>query len=1072
MKRKGFTLVELIVVLAIIAILGAIAVPVITGMMKKGDEQNDEVNASLYTSVMQQFASKKAGEALLYPGLTTTGEDSEYSLLHDKSGQGLFPGYNILEYDNDDEIYAAIRREAVIAIKAFSNVKTLDGYYVAQPTKEHYQYVYYYLTGEVRIEDERTKTPIRKTDIASGVINTEDFWVYLSRDGGSGEAIGNSENGTGMVFVQIRQFGTDQLLEGTTVTLNIGSEQRTAVTGVSGTVGFSNVDLGSIYISAEKLGAVSFPDSRFYDQTGEIRVKNGGYIGDSAANPYVITLKMGSLGSIGFYKRTNTWNGTAWNVTDAYITQDVVFTSKFSVDTSKDYGFAREETYTTNAQSTGGRQELLTPEGKFLLYGPYVLRVTASNFRTYTEQVVSKVYGIDNYDNGGTGKYASATEPYEYPIIMKRPEGTGQVSGVIRWERAQQPLVGTPSYTGTWLDGYKDYAVRTRAVMKNKSTGSLYYSAYFTAESSGYYPYTISNLPDGKYEIYLDTPYGNSSKLSLSEFPSEVTIDGTEVKIDAQVYYSDVGTGSVSATVTYDSNGNNDPIPGTTVEFTRLGSVAYSAVTTSDNGTCSLSSVKCGFYQVKVTVPNYIGTNTFTYKIFVSGDEDIIIRLPIQTITVSGTISGLKSDGTTAMDKSGSFGGLTITFTRYNSTGTKKYSSVTATVTTTGLTAPYSVKLVPGMYKITTSVTCYQSYSGAGTLRNYKANTSFNFSLMINGSNITCHPNAKIEWKQNSTHHWQECSKCGTVFNKSAHTYSAWTAQGATGCYRYCTEVNCKRTLNSVTAHDYQYTSAGSWASTCVTNGNKHYNCSRCGYGKDELVAKSGHNYGAWTSDGAATHSRTCRNSGCTSKETKDHVFGGWYWTSTTPVMCSNGRCCYYNGTQRRDCTTCGYYETNSPMVGHSIECYMMRHYVNDDLYYNFPTSYSMAFFRTANWRVYSRLADSSDYTGRRVFAPGSPSAGSYGMSYKVTTLSSSFFTQSSIFSNTKHSHLIACGNRPTINGVQYYCHASINHNGNPLGTYCGCNNKPLGYVVTSGGAEIKPSLNPAWESPYAKYGR
>lgn len=1067
MKKKGFTLVELIVVIAIIAILSVIAVPVITGLLSKSDEQNDEVTASLYTSVMQQFANEKVGDALLYPALTTTGTDSEYFLLHEKGGQGMFPGYNILEIDNDNEAYAAVRREAVIAIKAFSKAKTLDGYYVPTPTKEHHQYVYYYLTGEVRVEDERTKNPVTQALLSSGIINTEDFWVYLSRDGGSGDALINSENGTGTVFVQIRQFGTDELLDETTVTLSIGSEQRTAKTNKNGTVGFSNVPLGTVYIGAQKTGAVSFPDSRFYDQDGSLIVKEGEYVGDSAANPYVITLKLGSLGSLGFYKRTHLWNGAAWTVTDEYIKQDVNITSEFKVDISKDYGFARDETYVTNAAATGGTQELLTPDGKFLLYGPYVLNVSAPNFRKYAEPVVSKIYGIDNYDNDGIGKYNSATEPYEYPIIMKRPAGKGQVSGVIKWERSQQPLAGTSVAEGIWAYGHEDYAVKTRVVMKNKLTGTCCYSSYFTVLPTGNYPYTISNLPDGAYEIYLDTPYGNSSKLMMTELPDEVVIDGTEVVIDAQVYYADAGTGKVTATVTYDSRGNNDAISGATVVFTRLGSVTYAAQTTDDSGKCSVPSVKRGFYQVKITPPSYIGTSAYTYKIFVDGDEDLVFRLPISTIKVSGIISGLKADGS-AMDKIGSFSGLTVTFTRYNEDGSKKYSSVTATVTTTGLTVPYHIDIVPGMYKITTDVTCYLDFSGAAKLRNYKAATNYNFSLSVDGNTISCHPSAKVEWKQNSSHHWQECLKCGTVFNKASHKYSAWTASGVSGCYRYCTEKNCNRVLDSITAHNYQYKSSGSYAATCVTKGNKHYECSRCGYGKDEEINYTGHNYGLWTSDGALTHSRSCRNSGCSSKETQSHNFNSWYWTSTTPVMCSNGSCCYYNGTQRRDCTTCGYYETNQPKVGHSIECYMMRHYVNNSLYYNYNPDYiADAYFKTANGRIYSRLGSSSDYNGRRVYAPGNPSAGSRGMSYKITAMSTSVFTWSSIFSTTKHSHLVACGNRPNINGIAYYCHASINHLNDPLGGTCGCRNKPRGYAMGTYGYEIIPNLNPAWKSPF-----
>ena len=1069
-SKKGVTLTELLIVIGIIVVLAAVLIPVFTGVMTKTNEQSDEVSAGLYTSVMQQFANEKAGEALLYPNLSTTGADAEYSVLNEKSGHGMFPGFNILEYDNDDDIYDAIRREAVIAIKAFTDVKTLDGYYVQPPTKEHYQYVYYYLTGRVTVEDERTKTPVTKNSLSSGVVNVEDYWVYLSRDGGSGEALNNEVNGTGMVFVQIRQYGTDNLLDGVKVTLRIGSESRVATTGVNGTVGFSDVSLGSVFAEAEKLGAISFPDSRFYNESGCITVKNGGYIGDSASNPYVITLKMGSLGSMGFYKRTHTWNGSSWSVSDAYITDNVLVTSAFAVDTTRTVGVARAETYYTNLSVTSGKQELLTTDGKFLLYGPYNLTVSASGYRNHNEKVTSAVYGLDNL----AGDYAGATSPYEYPIIMKKPTGSGKVTGVITWERQQQPLQGTPSFDGSWLAGHENYAVTTRVVMKNNSTGTLYYSPYFAASTTGKYPFTVSNLPDGTYSIYLNTPYGNSSQLVLDELPESVTIDGTDVVINARVYYADVGTGSANVTVTYDDKGGNDPISGATVQFCRLGSVTYSGLTTDDDGKCSMSSLKRGFYQVKVTPPSYIGSETYTYKIFVDGTENLTIRLPIKPITITGTVSGYKSDGTTAMDKSGSFSGLTISFVRYNKNGTKKYSSVSATVTTTGLTAPYTVTLVPGMYKVVTSVTCYKDYSGANTLRNFLSATTFNFSLTVDGANISCHPNAKVEWKQDSSYHWQECSKCGTVFNKKAHTPSAWTASGASGCYRYCTEPNCKRTINPVTAHDYQYTATGSYASTCVKNGNKHYKCSRCGYGKDESIPLTGHSWGAYVADDDTTHTRKCKNAGCSASETHNHSFGDWYWVNHNIEFSESGAYCYSTGCQRSDCLTCGYYKLNYPKVNHSIECFVMRQYVNSSSYLNMPTSYTTAFVVTPSGRVYMQLGTDSNYSGRQVWTPGNPDSGGHGFKSIFTSLDKTRYTKSAIFSNTGYSHYTCCGNTPVINGVTYHCYAPINHEGDPYRTthQCGCSNKPLGYIKTDAGKEIIPALNPAWEDPYKKQGR
>lgn len=1072
-QRKAFTLVELLIAIGIVCIVAAVSVPILSGLLSKSNEQSDEVSAGLYTSVMQQFANEKAGEAVLYPGLTTTGADAEYAVLSQKAGQGMFPGYNILTLDNNEDIYDAIRREAVIAIKAFTDIKTKDGYYVSPPSKEHFQYVYYYLTGQVAIEDERTKSSVTKSSIENGVINVEDFWVYLSRDGGSGDAISNAVNGTGMVFVQLRQFGTDRLLDDVTVTLRIGSEIRTAVTGLNGTVGFTDVSLGSVFIEAEKLGAVSFPNSEFYDETGHITVKEGGYIGDSAANPYVITLKMGSLGSIGFYRRTNTWTGTQWSSNDVYITEDVDFTSAFRVNTSRDVGIARNETYYTNAETSAGRQVLLTADGKFLLYGPYKLTVSASGFRDYREDVVSRVYGIDNYKNGGLGEYADASEPYEYPVVMRRPEGKGEVSGIITWERAEQPLASAPSFSGTWVTGAENYAVNTRVVMKNSSTGTTYYSGYFSSNTSGKYSYKISNLPDGTYQIYLESQYGSKNYFDLSGFPASVTVDGAELVINASAKYSDVDVGSAKITVTYDERGNNDPISGAAVRLKRLGSTDYGSKTSSDVGQVSFSNTKRGFYQIKITLPSYIGNSEYTYKTFIDGDEDIVIRLPIEAITVSGTVTGYKPDGN-PMSIAGSFSGLTLKFTRYNEAGTKSYSTVNATVATSGVQATYEISVVPGMYKLSTAVTCYKGYANASALNNFKANKTFNFSLEIDGNNITCHPNESIVWEQNASYHWQKCSKCETIFNKNAHTPSAWTASGGAGCYRYCTEANCKRTLDPVTAHDYKYQSSGSYAATCVKKGNSHYECSRCSYGKDVPIDYTGHNFGAWTSDNSETHSRSCRNSGCSEKETQAHSFNDWYWSSTTVTMSDDGGFCYYNGTKRADCLTCGYYKTNSPKVGHSIECYIMREYMSSTRYYNFPTNISEAFFVSSTGRVYMKLGSSRNYSGRQVWGPNGASSGAYGMSYFLSSRISANYNKSAIFSNTGYSHYTACGNRPVINGVPFYCHAPVNHEGNPLRTtnQCGCANKPLGYIRLQNGTEILPKTNPAWEDPYKRAGR
>lgn len=59
LNKKGFTLIELIVVIAILAILAAILIPSITNYIAKATEAKDEANArSLYSEVALGVATK------------------------------------------------------------------------------------------------------------------------------------------------------------------------------------------------------------------------------------------------------------------------------------------------------------------------------------------------------------------------------------------------------------------------------------------------------------------------------------------------------------------------------------------------------------------------------------------------------------------------------------------------------------------------------------------------------------------------------------------------------------------------------------------------------------------------------------------------------------------------------------------------------------------------------------------------------------------------------------------------------------------------------------------------------
>ena len=385
-----------------------------------------------------------------------------------------------------------------------------------------------------------------------GQLNIQDYWVYLSRDGGSGAALGRVSNGTGHLFVQVLQFGTGDPLTGATVTVTSGAKTFTATTreGQNGFVGFSNIPEGSCTITISYTGAVTFPNSAYYSKSGTIIISPSGYEGCQMNCPFTVSLKLGSIGSIAFYEETVEWNRGTWRTSRERITDSVVVTSDFSINTGRSGGYPRAENYLTNLSQTGGIQELLDGD-KFLTYGHYHLTVSAYGYRTYRKEVESKIYGLSDY----SGNYDGFTSPYEFPIVMRLPTGKGMVSGTIQWESEKQPLYSTPSgLTGTLVTS-TNYSIQARVKLTNLSTGSAYYSSYFSTNSSGKYQYSISNLPDGEYSFEIDSPYGYTD---VSSLPETITIDGRTLIVSGAVKQAEASTGKVNGTVTYDTNGNKD----------------------------------------------------------------------------------------------------------------------------------------------------------------------------------------------------------------------------------------------------------------------------------------------------------------------------------------------------------------------------------------------------------------------------------------------------------------------------------------------------------------------------------
>lgn len=188
MKNKGFTLTEVMVVLAIVAILTAVAVPTALSLTRKAGLAADESTArslenAIYEWMNTDYDSEDFYHQNLYNsingnkiGNALIDGKSEQMYAHEYSNSSQLPG---IEFSNE----SFIRHSVIVALKSVSAinivVENFEQFIEKPKTASDYGFKYYYKIGRVNVE---------KTDGNESTLGNDEvykYFVWLDRTGGN-----------------------------------------------------------------------------------------------------------------------------------------------------------------------------------------------------------------------------------------------------------------------------------------------------------------------------------------------------------------------------------------------------------------------------------------------------------------------------------------------------------------------------------------------------------------------------------------------------------------------------------------------------------------------------------------------------------------------------------------------------------------------------------------------------------------------------------------------------------------------------------------------------------------------
>ena len=188
MRKKGFTLTELLIVMAIVAIMASIAVPSISSISKKAGLSSDMTQAEAIETSIYEWMSTDYYEDTFYSGNMYTSANSgvignarlgtrtEQLYSYEFAGTNQLPG---VEFSDEQQI----RHAAIVAIKSTSSIKIViknnEQFIEAPKTASDYGFKYYYKIGRVNPEK------VDSNESALGSDEVYQYYVWLDQPGGN-----------------------------------------------------------------------------------------------------------------------------------------------------------------------------------------------------------------------------------------------------------------------------------------------------------------------------------------------------------------------------------------------------------------------------------------------------------------------------------------------------------------------------------------------------------------------------------------------------------------------------------------------------------------------------------------------------------------------------------------------------------------------------------------------------------------------------------------------------------------------------------------------------------------------